>query len=98
MAVAIARLASKARVAEKARLPLPLEMGGPTPMYHSEKAPAMGAPVEMEVAKAAGHPPPVSGLPRELEWPMRQAEVVVAEEVVATVQVVLASTPKVGGE
>ena len=68
-------------------------------MYHSEKAPAMGAPVvEMGVAKAAGHHTPVSGLPRELEWPMRKAEVLVAEEVVATAQVALASNPKVGGE
>ena len=69
-------------------------------MYHNENAPAMGAPVEMEVAKAAGHPPPVSGLPRDWEWPMRQAEVVMAEDVVAvaTAQVALASTPKVGGE
>jgi hypothetical protein len=86
VAVAIARLAPKARVVEKPRLPLPLEMGGPTPMNHT-KAPAMRAPVmEIGVATAAGHHTPVSGLPRDLEWPMLKAEVVVAEEVVATAQ------------
>ena len=29
--------------------------------------------MEKGVAKAAGHHTPVSGLPRELEWPMRKA-------------------------
>ena len=47
-------------------------------MYHSENAPAMGAPVvelpmDWSARKAAGHHTPVSGLPRELEWPMRKA-------------------------
>ena len=72
-------------------------------MYHRENAPAMGAPVvelpmDWSARKATGHHTPVSGLPRELEWPMRKAEVLVAEEVVATAQVALASNPKVGGE
>ena len=80
-------------------------------MYHNEKAPAMRAPVAMGVAKAAGHHTPVSGLPRESEWPMRKAagrqapvpelpalQPAAAEEVVATAQVALASNPKVGGE
>ena len=80
-------------------------------MHHSEKAPAMGTPVEMGVAKAAGHHTPVSGLPRDFQWPMRKAaghqapvpelaalQPAAAEEVVATAQVALASNPKVGGE
>ena len=81
MAVANARLAPKALVAEKAGRPLPLEMWGPTHMYHmyqSQKAPAMWAPMvelpmDWSARKATGHQTPVSGLPRELEWPMRQA-------------------------
>ena len=120
-AVANARLAPKARVAEKAGRPLPLEMWGPTHMYYmyqSQKAPAMGGPVvelpmDWSARKAAtGHHTPVSGLPRELEWPMRQAachqapvpelpalQPAAAEEVVATAQVALAaSNPNVGGE
>lgn len=94
-----ARLTPKGRVAEQARLPLSLEMGDRTPVYHMKNSPAMRVPaVEMGVAKAAGHHTPVSGLPRALEWPLREAEVVVAEEVLATAQVALASNPKVGGE
>ena len=80
--MANARLAPKARVAEKAGRPLPLEMWGPTHMYYmyqSPKAPAMGGPVvelpmDWSARKAAtGHHTPVSGLPRELEWPVRKA-------------------------
>ena len=105
--MAHARLAPKARVAEKERLPLPLEMGGPTQMNHCQNSPPMDCPAR----KAAGHHTPVSGLPRESEWPMRKAagrqapvpelpvlQPAAAEEVVATAQVALASNPKVGGE
>ena len=114
--MAHARLAPKARVAEKERLPLPLEMGGPTQMNHCQNSPPMRTPVvelpmDCSARKAAGHHTPVSGLPRELEWPMRQAachqapvpelpalQPAAAEEVVATAQVALASNPNVGGE
>ena len=43
--MAPARLTPKARVAEKERLPRPLEMGGPTQMNHCQNSPAMRAPV-----------------------------------------------------
>ena len=105
--MAHARLAPKARVAEKERLPRPLEMGGPTQMNHCQNSP----PMDCSARKAAGHHTPVSGLPRESEWPMRKAagrqapvpelpvlQPAAAEEVVATAQVALASNPKVGGE
>ena len=104
-AVANARLTPQARVAAQARLPHPLEMQGPTPMYldHCQKAAAMGNPVmelpmDWSARNAAGHHTPASGMPRELEWPMREAAGHQAEEVVATAQVALASNPKVGGE
>ena len=67
--------------------------------------------MDWSARKATGHHTPVSGLPRELEWPVRKAagpqalvpeqpalQPAAAEEVVATAQVALASNPKVGGE
>ena len=54
--------------------------------------------MDWSARKATGHHTPVPGLPRELEWPLRQAAGHQAEEVVATPQVALASNPKVGGE